>query len=62
MPLTGALELWLQHADCSTLAIGAEVAVVAVGKVFMTRGWGEIARVCRTGGALMIHFDTMAPP
>ena len=23
----------------------------------MTRGWGEIARVCRTGGALMIHFE-----
>ena len=36
---------------------GAEVEVVAPGKVYMTRGWGEIARVCRTGGALMIHFE-----
>ena len=31
--------------------------MVAPGKVFMTRGWGEIARVCRTGGALVIHFE-----
>ena len=23
----------------------------------MTRGWGEIARVCRTGGAFVIHFE-----
>ena len=23
----------------------------------MTRGWGEIARVCRIGGALVIHFE-----
>ena len=23
----------------------------------MTRGWGEIARVCRTGGALVIHLE-----
>ena len=23
----------------------------------MTQGWGEIARVCRTGGALVIHFE-----
>ena len=23
----------------------------------MTRGWGEIARVCRSEGALMIHLD-----
>ena len=30
--------------------------VVALGKVFMTWGWGEIARVCRTGGALVIHL------
>ena len=56
MPASGALELWLQHADCSTLATGAELEVIAPGKVYMTRGWGEIARVCRTGGALMIHF------
>ena len=23
----------------------------------MTRGWGTIARVCRTGGALVIHLE-----
>ena len=23
----------------------------------MTRGWGEIARVCQTGGALVIHLE-----
>ena len=48
MPLSGALELWLQHADYGTPATGAEVAVVAPGKVFMTRGWvrlpGSVAR------------------
>ena len=57
MPPRGPLELWLEHADCGTPATGAEVEVVAPGKVYMTRGWGEIARVCRTGGALMIHFE-----
>ena len=57
MPPSRALELWLQHADCSTLATGAELEVIAPGKVYMTRGWGKIARVCRTGGALMIHLD-----
>ena len=51
------MELWLQHAGCNTLATEAEVAVVAPGKVFMTRGWGEIARVCRTRGALVIHLE-----
>ena len=57
MPPSGALELWLQHADCSSVATGAEVAVIAPGKVFMTRGWGEIARVCHTVGALVIHLE-----
>ena len=33
----------------------AEVAVVAPVEVFMTRGWGEIARVRRTRGALTIN-------
>ena len=47
MPPRGPLELWLQHADCGAPAAGAEVEVVAPGKVFMTRGWGEIALVCR---------------
>src|SRR3954466_7193355 len=51
------LELWLQHADCSTPATEAEVAITASGEVFMTRGWGEIARGCRTRGALMIHLE-----
>ena len=57
MPPRGPLELWLQHADCGAPATGAEVEVVAPGKVFMTRGWGEIARVCRSEGALVIHLD-----
>ena len=62
MPPRGPLELWLQHTDCGTPATGVEVEVVAQGKVYMTRGWGEIARVCRTGGALMLFkvFDAEA--
>src|SRR4051812_47531942 len=51
------LELWLKHADCSTLATEAEVAMLASGEVFMTRGWGEIARGCRARGALTIHLE-----
>ena len=57
IPPRGPLELWLQHADCSSPATGAEVEVVAPGKVYMTRGWAEIARVYRTGGALGIHLE-----
>ena len=60
MPPRGPLELWLQHADCGAPATGADVEVVAPGKVFMTRGWGEVARVCRMGGALILN--TMAAP
>src|SRR3954466_10550197 len=51
------LELWLQRADCSTPATEAEVAITAPGEVFMTRGWGEIARCCRMKGALTIHLE-----
>ena len=57
IPQGELLELWLQHAGCSTLATEAEVAVIALGEVFMTRGWSEIARVCRTRGALTIHLE-----
>ena len=53
----GPRELWLQHADCRTPATEAEVEVIAPGRVFMTRGWGEIARVCRTEGTLVIHLE-----
>ena len=34
-----------------------EVEVIAPGKVYMTHGWGEIAQVCRMGGALVIHLE-----
>ena len=57
MPLRGSLELWLQHADCDVPATGAEVEVISSGKIFMTRGWGEIARICRTRGAFVIHLE-----
>ena len=57
MPPRGPLELWLQHADCDAPAVGAEVEAVSSGKIFMTHGWGEVARVCRAEGALAIHFD-----
>ena len=57
MPRRAPLELWLQHADCDAPATGAEVETVSLGKIFMTRGWGEVARVCRAEGALAIHFE-----
>ena len=43
----GSLKLWLQHAECDAPTTGAEVELVYPGKIFMTRGWGEVARVCR---------------
>ena len=46
----------MQHADCNAPATGAEIEAVPIGKIFMTRGWGEIAWVCRARGALAIHF------
>ena len=57
IPPRGPLELWLQHADCDTPTIRAKIKAVPIGKIFMTRGWGEIARVCRVEGALAIHFE-----
>ena len=57
MPPRRPLELWLQHADYSAPATGAEIEVVPSSKIFMTRGWGEIAQVCRARGALAIHFE-----
>ena len=57
MPPRGPLELWLQHAECSTPATGAEVEVISPGKIFMTCGWGEVARACRAEGPLTIHFE-----
>ena len=57
MPPRGPLELWLQHADCGAPAIGAKIEVVPTDKIFMTRGWGEVARVCRARGTLVIHFE-----
>ena len=57
MPPTGPLELWLQHADCDASATRAEVEVVASGRIFMTRGWGEVARASRAYGALAIHLE-----
>ena len=53
----GPLELWLQHAGWCILATGAEVEVVPPGGIFMTRGWGEVARACLAVGALAIHFE-----
>ena len=38
MPPRGPLELWLQHADCSAPATGAEIEAVPTGKIFMTCG------------------------
>ena len=57
MPPRGPLELWLQHADCSAQATAAEIEAVPTGKILMTRGWGEVARVCHARGALTIHFE-----
>ena len=30
---------------------------MSTGKIFMTRGWGEVARVCHAKGALATHFE-----
>ena len=57
MPPRGPLELLLQHAGCCSLATGAEVKVVPSGDIFMTRGWGEVARACCPEGVLAIHFE-----
>ena len=57
MPPRGPLELWLQHAGWDAPATRAEVEVVSFGKIFMTYGWGEDARVCRAEGALVIHLE-----
>ena len=57
IPQGEPLGLWLQHAGCSTLATGAEVAVIAPGEVFMSQRSSESARVCRTRGALAIHLE-----
>ena len=57
MPPRGPLELWLQHADCSAPATGAEIEAVPTGKIFMTHGWGEIVWICRARGALIVHFE-----
>ena len=51
MPPRGPLELWLQHARCCSLAMGAEVEVISPGKIFMTRGWARgRPRLLRGGG------------
>ena len=42
---------------CYSLATGPEVEVVSPGKIFMTRGWGEVVRVCHAEGGLAIHFE-----
>ena len=47
----------LQHADCSAPATGAEIEAVPTGKIFMPRGWGNIAPVYCARGALAIHFE-----
>ena len=57
LPPRGPVELWLQYAGCHNLATRAEVEVVPPGDVFMTRGWGEVARACHAEGALAIHFE-----
>jgi len=57
IPQGELLELWLQHAGCNALATEAEVVVVAPGEVYMTRGWREIARVCRVRGVFAVHLE-----
>ena len=62
MPPRGPLELWLQHTDCSAPATRAEIKAVPTGKIFMTRGWGEIARVCRVRAPSRSTLSTMTSP
>ena len=57
LPPRGPVELLLRHAGCRSSATGAEDEVVPPGDVFMTQGWGEIARACCVEGALAIHFE-----
>ena len=44
MPPRGPVKMRLQHAGCPCRASVADVEVVSSSKVFMTCGWGEIAR------------------
>ena len=57
IPPRGPIELWLQHAGYSAPVTEAEAEVVAPGRVYLTRGWGEIARVGRASGALVIYLE-----
>lgn len=57
IPSRGPAKLWLQHVGCYSQATKAEAEVAPPGDVFMTRGWGEIARTCCPEGALAIHFE-----
>lgn len=50
IPSRGLVELWLQHDGCCSQASEAKVEVIN-SDIFMTRGWGAIARVyCPEGG------------
>ena len=57
IPPRGPVELWLQHDGCYSQVSEVKVEVVDSGDVFMTQGWGAVARACRSKGALAIHFE-----
>jgi hypothetical protein len=56
LPRRGPVMMRLQHAGCRCRASVADVEVVSSGEVFMTHGWGEVARACHPEGASVVHF------
>jgi hypothetical protein len=56
IPLRGPIELWLQHDGCCSQASQAEIEVVSSCDVFMTRGWGAIARAYNPEEGPTLHF------
>jgi hypothetical protein len=52
-----AVRMLLRHAGCHCRASVADVEVAPSGEVFMTHGWGKIARACCPWGASAIHLE-----
>ena len=56
IPPRGPVELWLLRDGCYGQASEVEVEVIDSGDVFMTRGWGAIARAWNSERRHVLHF------